>query len=138
VTLHAAEPAVVMADAERIRQVIDNLIGNAIQHTPPPSPVTITVTTVPGGVQLTVADQGPGMTAEQASHVFERFYRTDDARTRARGGTGLGLAIATSLTAAHGGQITLDTQPGHGAAFHLRLPTADSHEPQPAATAPAS
>ena len=81
VALHAAEPAVVMADAERIRQVIDNLIGNAIQHTPPESPVTITVTKVPDGVRLTVADQGPGMTAEQASHVFERFYRTDDART---------------------------------------------------------
>jgi two-component system OmpR family sensor kinase len=129
---------VVMADAERIRQVINNLIGNAIQHTPPESPVTITVTTVPGGVQLSVADQGPGMTAEQAAHVFERFYRTDDARTRARGGTGLGLAIAASLTAAHGGQITLDTQPGHGAVFQLRLPTADSHEQQPAASAPAS
>ncbi|HEY2488015.1 MAG TPA: HAMP domain-containing sensor histidine kinase [Streptosporangiaceae bacterium] len=138
VTLDADEPAVVMADAERIRQVIDNLIGNAIQHTPPESPVTITVTTVPSGVQLSVADQGPGMTAEQAAHVFERFYRTDDARTRARGGTGLGLAIAASLTGAHGGQITLDTQPGHGAVFHLRLPTADSHEQQPAAGAPAS
>jgi two-component system OmpR family sensor kinase len=136
-TLHAAEPAVVLADAERIQQVIDNLIGNAIQHTPPESPVTITVTTIPGGVQLTVADQGPGMTAEQASHVFERFYRTDDARTRARGGTGLGLAIAASLTAAHGGQITLDTQPGRGAAFHLRLPAADSHDEQPAASATA-
>jgi two-component system OmpR family sensor kinase len=132
VTLRAADPAVVMADAERIRQVIDNLIGNAIQHTPPESPVTITVTTIPGGVQLTVADQGPGMTDEQASHVFERFYRTDDARTRARGGTGLGLAIAASLTAAHGGQITLDTRPGDGAAFHLQLPTADSHKEQPA------
>jgi two-component system, OmpR family, sensor kinase len=138
VTLEADEPAVVMADAGRIRQVIDNLIGNAIQHTPPESPVTITVTTVPGGVQLSVADQGPGMTAEQAAHVFERFYRTDDARTRARGGTGLGLAIAASLTGAHGGQITLDTQPGHGAVFHLRLPTADSHEQQPAASAAAS
>ena len=138
VTLLAAEPVVVMADAERIRQVIDNLIGNAIQHTPPESPVIITVTTVPGGVQLTVADQGPGMTAEQASHVFERFYRTDDARTRARGGTGLGLAIAASLTAAHGGQITLDTEPGHGAAFHLRLPAADSYEQHPATSAPTS
>jgi two-component system OmpR family sensor kinase len=100
--------------------------------------VTITVTTIPGGVQLTVADQGPGLTAEQASHVFERFYRTDGARTRARGGTGLGLAIATSLTAAHGGQITLDTQPGHGTAFHLRLPAADSREQHPATSAATS
>jgi two-component system OmpR family sensor kinase len=56
--------------------------------------------------------------------VFERFYRTDDARTPARGGAGLGLAIAASLTAAHGGQITVDTEFGHGAAFHVRLPLA--------------
>jgi DNA-binding response OmpR family regulator/signal transduction histidine kinase len=132
ITLHAAEPAVVMADAGRIRQVIDNLIGNALQHRPPESPVTITVTGVPGAVQLIVADQGPGMTAEQASHVFERFYRTDQARTRARGGTGLGLAIAASLTTAHGGHLSVDTQPGHGAAFHLRFPVADSHQEQPA------
>jgi len=62
------------------------------------------------------------MTQEQASHVFERFYRTDDARTRARGGAGLGLAIAAALAAAHGGELTVDTQPGHGAAFQLRLP----------------
>jgi two-component system OmpR family sensor kinase len=112
----------VNADAERLRQVIDNLIGNAIQHTQAGTPVTVTVTSEAGSGRLTVADQGPGMTKEQASHVFERFYRTDDARTRARGGTGLGLAIAASLAAAHGGELTVDTEPGHGAAFHLRLP----------------
>jgi two-component system OmpR family sensor kinase len=66
------------------------------------------------------------MTQEQASHVFDRFYRTDDARTRASGGTGLGLAIARSLTAAHGGELTVDTKPGEGAAFHLRLPLAQT------------
>jgi two-component system OmpR family sensor kinase len=66
------------------------------------------------------------MTQEQASHVFDWFYRTDDARTRARGGAGLGLAIAASLTAAHGGELTVDTKPGEGAAFHLRLPLAES------------
>jgi two-component system OmpR family sensor kinase len=64
------------------------------------------------------------MTAEQASRVFERFYRTDRARTRARGGAGLGLAIASSLAAAHDGEITVETAPGHGAAFCLRLPQA--------------
>jgi len=75
-----------------------------------------------GHAELTVADRGPGMTAEQASRVFERFYRTDGARTRASGGAGLGLAIAAALAAAHGGEITVDTAPGHGAAFCLRLP----------------
>jgi two-component system OmpR family sensor kinase len=58
--------------------------------------------------------------------VFERFYRTDGARTHDRGGAGLGLAIAVSLAAAHGGEITVDTSPGHGAAFHLRLPQAET------------
>jgi two-component system, OmpR family, sensor kinase len=124
ITQEAAEPVIVDADAERLRQIIDNLIGNAIQHTPPGSPVTVTVTSEPGRGRLTVADRGPGMTPDQASRVFERFYRTDGARTRASGGAGLGLAIAASLAAAHGGELTVDTQPGRGAAFHLRLPQA--------------
>jgi two-component system, OmpR family, sensor kinase len=122
VTLEAAEPVIVDADTERLRQVIDNLVANAIQHTPPGTPVTVTVVSEAGCAQLTVADRGLGMTLEQASHVFERFYRTDGARTSARGGSGLGLAIAASLAAAHGGELTVDTQPGQGAAFHLRIP----------------
>jgi two-component system OmpR family sensor kinase len=122
ITLEAAEPVIVAADAEQLRQIIDNLIGNAIQHTPPESPVTVTATNEPGGGRLAVADQGPGMTPEQASRVFERFYRTDGARSRARGGTGLGLAIAASLAAAHGGELGVDTEPGHGTVFRLRIP----------------
>jgi two-component system OmpR family sensor kinase len=136
IALRAREPVIVRADEERVRQVIDNLIGNAIKHTPDGSPVTVTVTGVPGSGQLTVADRGPGMTREQASRVFERFYRTDDARTRARGGTGLGLAIAASLTAAHGGQIHVDTEPGQGSVFRVRLPLAAAG-PEPAAGASA-
>jgi two-component system OmpR family sensor kinase len=128
IALEAAEPVIVDADAERLRQVIDNLIGNAVQHTPAGTPVTVTVISEPGTGRLTVADQGPGMTPEQASRVFERFYRTDGARTRERGGAGLGLAIAASLTAAHGGELTVDTQPGGGAAFHLRLPQAETFQ----------
>ncbi len=125
-TLHAApDPVIVSADAERLRQVIDNLIGNALQHTPPGTLVTVAVDSVPGYGQLTVADDGPGMSAEQASRVFERFYRTDDARSRARGGTGLGLSIAAALVDAHGGTITVDPRPpGGGATFRVRLPLA--------------
>jgi two-component system OmpR family sensor kinase len=124
VTLEAAEPVIVDGDEGRLTQVIDNLIGNAIKHTPPGSPVTVAVAVSAGHAELTVADRGPGMTAEQASRVFERFYRTDGARTRASGGAGLGLAIAAALAAAHGGEITVDTAPGRGAAFCLRLPQA--------------
>ena len=128
ITLLAGDPVIVYADEERLRQVIDNLIANAVQHTPPRSPVTVSATSTSGTGEIIVADNGPGMTAEQAAHVFERFYRTDDARTRARGGTGLGLSIAASLAAAHGGDITVDTRPGQGAAFHVRLPLAASVE----------
>ncbi|MFI5062647.1 MAG: sensor histidine kinase [Streptosporangiales bacterium] len=124
VQLQADEPVIVNADSGRLRQVIDNLIGNALQHTPPGSLVTVAVTSRAGYAQLTVADDGPGMTAEQAARVFERFYRTDPARSRARGGTGLGLSIAAALAAAHGGTITVDTGPGRGAAFHVWLPLA--------------
>jgi len=109
-------------------KLVDNLIANAVQHTQPRSPVTVSVTSTSGTGEIVVADNGPGMTAEQAAHAFERFYRTDDARARAGGGTGLGLAIAASLAAAHGGDITVDTQPGEGAAFHGRLPLAASVE----------
>jgi two-component system OmpR family sensor kinase len=128
ITLKAAEPVIAVADPERLRQIIDNLIGNAIQHTPPGSPVTVTVAGQSGSGRLTVADRGPGMTPQQASRVFERFYRTDAARTRASGGTGLGLAIAASLAAAHGGELTVDTRPGRGAAFHLLLPRAQDFQ----------
>ena len=128
IALLADDPVIVCADEERLRQVIDNLVGNAMQHTPQRSRVTVSVTSTATIGEITVTDNGPGMTAEQAACVFERFYRTDDARTRARGGTGLGLSIAASLAAAHGGDITVDTQPGQGAAFRVRLPLAASVE----------
>ena len=124
VSLLAGNPVIVFADDQRIRQVLDNLIGNAIQHTPDGSPVVVTVSAADGTGQVAVADSGPGMTPVQAAKVFERFYRTDNARGRGRGGTGLGLAIAASLTAAHGGHITVDTAPGQGATFRVGLPLA--------------
>jgi len=94
----------------------------------------VTVAAGPGHGQLTVADTGPGMPAEQAARVFERFYRTDRARNRASGGTGLGLSIVAALVAAHGGTVTVDTAPGHGASFGVQLPlaaAADEDRPQP-------
>jgi two-component system OmpR family sensor kinase len=135
ITVRATEPVIVEGDHGRLRQIADNLIGNAVQHTPAGSAVTVTVTSSPPSGLLTVADNGPGMTPEQASRVFERFYRTDRARSRAAGGTGLGLAIAATLAAAHGGSIGVDSQPGQGAAFHVRLPLYLAERQHPASAA---
>ncbi|MER7780460.1 HAMP domain-containing sensor histidine kinase [Streptomyces sp. NPDC096191] len=109
-------------DEARLRQVVTNLIGNAVTHTPPGSPIRIGVGIVGPHAVLEVADQGPGLTATERDHVFDRFYRTDDSRTRATGGSGLGLAIAHALVTAHAGRITLDTAPGRGCTFHILLP----------------
>jgi two-component system OmpR family sensor kinase len=121
---------VVLGDNARLRQVAGNLVGNALTHTPARTPVTVRVGAVAEdgrwwGV-LEVADTGPGLTPEQAERVFERFYRADSSRARATGGSGLGLSIVNALVAAHGGTVGLDTAPGKGATFRVRLPLADS------------
>ena len=121
-TLAASGLVIVDADHARLRQVIDNLIGNALQHTPAGTPVTVAVDADSSHGRVAVTDQGPGMTAEQASRVFERFYRTDTARSRAQGGTGLGLSIVAALVAAHQGTVAVGTEPGKGATFTVRLP----------------
>jgi two-component system OmpR family sensor kinase len=123
-TVLAAAPVIVHADAGRLRQVLDNLIGNALRHTPAGTPVTVTVTGCAQDGRVAVADAGPGLSAAQAAQVFDRFYRTDRARSRASGGTGLGLSIAATLVAAHRGTIDVDSKPGHGATFIVRLPLA--------------
>ncbi|MEP7026738.1 MAG: HAMP domain-containing sensor histidine kinase, partial [Actinomycetota bacterium] len=97
---------IVLGDDVRLRQVIGNLMSNALIHTPDGTPVEVRVSPGSGGtVQLEVADQGPGLTPEQAERVFERFYRADQARTRQTGGAGLGLAIVAALVTAHGGTV---------------------------------
>ncbi|MEU6234572.1 HAMP domain-containing sensor histidine kinase [Kitasatospora sp. NPDC047058] len=116
-------PAPVLGDEARLRQVVTNLVGNAVKHTPPGTPVRIGVGTTSGLCLLEVADSGPGLTADQAALVFHRFYRVDASRSRHDGGgAGLGLAIATALTHAHGGTLTLRTAPGTGATFRVELP----------------
>ncbi|GAA3894522.1 HAMP domain-containing sensor histidine kinase [Streptomyces gulbargensis] len=116
-------PAV--ADEARLRQVVTNLIGNAVTHTPPGTLIRVGVGTVDDRAVLEVADQGPGLTPEERERVFDRFYRTDDSRTRTTGGSGLGLAIAHALVTAHGGRIVLDTAPGQGCTFRVLLPLTD-------------
>ncbi|MDT7538260.1 MAG: two-component system, OmpR family, sensor kinase [Actinomycetota bacterium] len=115
---------VVIGDEARLRQVIANLLANARTHTPAGTPITVHVGASDVIAFLEVADEGPGMSAEQAARVFERFYRVDPARTRATGGSGLGLSIAAALVHAHGGEIAVDTAPGAGARFRVQLPLA--------------
>ena len=119
---------VVLGDEPRLRQVVANLMANALSHTPAGSPVEVRARTArPNGVPhalLEVADHGPGLSPEQAERVFERFYRADPARSHADGGSGLGLAIVAALVAAHSGTVEVDSRPGRGASFRVLLPLA--------------
>ncbi len=118
----------ILGDEVRLRQVIGNLMNNALTHTPEGTPVAVRLLAGPRqpvpSVVLEVADRGPGLRQDQAEHVFERFYRADQARTRTAGGTGLGLAIVAALVAAHDGTVSLKTAPGQGATFRITLPLA--------------
>src|SRR5690348_7028392 len=121
----------VLGDEGRLRQVISNLMSNALTHTPEGSPISVRIHAgqqagnppVPSAV-VEVIDHGPGLTPEQASRVFERFYRADQARGRRTGGSGLGLAIVAALVAAHDGTVSVDAGPGRGATFRITLPLA--------------
>jgi len=122
----------VVGDEPRIRQVLSNLVVNALQHTPTSADVIVRVGTDGDDAVVEVADKGPGMSQEDASRVFERFYRTDSSRARASGGTGLGLSIVDSLVQAHGGLVTVTTAPGEGCCFRVTLPrVSDMPAPEP-------
>jgi two-component system OmpR family sensor kinase len=121
----------VLGDEARLRQVITNLMSNALSHTPDGTPIDVRILThgpdgrlpVPS-VTIEVDDHGPGLSKEQAERVFERFYRADQARGRKTGGAGLGLAIVAALVDAHDGAVGVDTSPGRGAMFWITLPLA--------------
>ena len=112
----------VLGDAVRLRQVVDNLVTNAITHTTADAAVTVRVGTVGDDAVLEVADTGPGLAEADRERVFERFYRVDSSRTRESGGSGLGLSIVAALVAAHGGTVEVDSEVGHGATFRVLLP----------------
>jgi two-component system OmpR family sensor kinase len=125
--VHAISPPVVIGDESRLRQVVQNLMTNAITHTPDGTPVTLILSTYdadrPRAV-IDVADAGPGLSDEQAARAFERFYRADTSRSRGAGGTGLGLSIVAGIIAAHGGRVTIESREGEGAVFRVELPLA--------------
>jgi two-component system sensor histidine kinase BaeS len=122
--LLAPEPVEVNADPDRIRQVLGNLLSNAIRYTDAGGRVEIRVGRDARGAFLSVRDTGVGMTAEEVSRVFDRFWRADPARQRATGGSGLGLTIARRIVADHGGAITAESTPGLGTTFTVHLPAA--------------
>jgi signal transduction histidine kinase len=126
VTVRAAGArAMVVADPERVRQALGNLVDNAIKFSPAGGVVEVTASTVDGVARVAVVDEGPGIRAEDRDRIFERFVRADAARSRGAGGSGLGLAIVREIVTAHGGKLTVERRAPRGSVFALELPIAD-------------
>jgi two-component system OmpR family sensor kinase len=117
-----AEPAPMVGDRHRVTQAIANVLANARVHTPPGSPIDVTVGGEAGRIEIAVADHGAGLPPTARAQVFDRFYRADPSRARTLGGSGLGLAISSAIVEAHGGQIAVDDTAGGGATFRIQLP----------------
>jgi signal transduction histidine kinase len=120
------QPACVLADADRLAQVLDNLLDNALRYSPEGSSITLTVFPVGGRWACSIRDQGPGIPPRHLPFIFERFYRVDASRNRSTGGTGLGLAIARSLMLAQGGTINVESDEGRGTVFTFQLPSVEN------------
>jgi two-component system, OmpR family, sensor kinase len=122
---------VVNGDELRLRQVLANLLENARTHTPPGTPIDVSVGIAGDDAVIEVRDEGPGMSEDDAARVFERFWRADPSRTRESGGAGLGLSIVSAITEAHGGRAEVETAPGEGATFRIRIPREGVAPPPP-------
>lgn len=127
---------IVIGDPDRLRQVVHNLVRNAMVHTPPTTPVTVEVTRQGDRGRCRVIDDGPGMTTEQAKHAFDRLFRADPARTG--GGTGLGLSIVRAIAEALDGSATVESAPGRGTVFTFEIPLAVEAPPAAPAEVPAA
>jgi signal transduction histidine kinase len=120
----------VAADRAFLRMAVINLLDNAVKYSSPGTSIQVLVNLINDGapalrqLNLAIKDQGPGIPAHEADRVFDRFYRLDESRARETGGAGLGLSIAKWSIEAHGGKILLDSAPGSGSTFNIRLPAA--------------
>jgi two-component system OmpR family sensor kinase len=124
--LSAPEFVAVRGDPDWLGRLVENLIDNAIRHTPQMGRVRVTLRTVDGQALVTIEDSGEGIPLEDQPHLFERFYRVDRARSRDKGGAGLGLAISQQIAMLHGGRIQVRSTVGQGSTFEVRLPLAPS------------
>jgi two-component system, OmpR family, sensor kinase len=124
INLAAAGRVVVNGDDTRLRQVVGNLVRNALVHTPPQTPIDISLSTEDSVARLSVADHGPGLAADDVDRIFEPFYRADPSRSRDSGGAGLGLSIVSAVVTAHGGHVKVHETEGGGATFEVELPLA--------------
>jgi two-component system, OmpR family, sensor kinase len=122
---HADGPHWVIADSDQLRQVLANLLRNAVIHTPAGTLIELNVSATGRRVRVEVRDHGPGLPAGIGEQVFERFWRSEGGRTRGRGGAGLGLAIVRAIVTAHHGEVHAANAPGGGASFRVTLPAAD-------------
>lgn len=122
----------VLADRDRMQQVLLNLLANALHYTPAGGAVCVEVSFATGTVQIAVADNGIGIASEHLPHIFTRFYRVDKSRSRAAGGAGIGLTIARRLAEAHDGSIAVESAPGRGSRFVVALPAVPAPSPAPA------
>lgn len=111
-----------LANEDRVEQVLVNFLTNAIRYSPPGSTISLRAFSATGNITVAVEDQGPGIPAEDLPHIWERFYRVEKSRSRALGGTGLGLAIAKEIIETHGGRVGVTSEVGRGSTFWFTLP----------------
>lgn len=123
VRVECPEDLVAEVNAALLEQAVTNLIDNAIKYSPADSEVTVSAEATSAGLEIRVVDRGCGIAEEHLSRLFERFYRVDKARSRKLGGTGLGLAIVKHIIQAHGGEVGVQSTPGQGSVFSLRIPS---------------
>ncbi|HHV63359.1 MAG TPA: HAMP domain-containing protein [Firmicutes bacterium] len=124
VELQGLDRPILMGDQDQLIRLFLNLLDNAIKYTPPGGEISVMVASDGASATIAVKDTGPGIEPEHIPHIFERFYRVDKARARSEGGSGLGLAIAKYIVQLHGGHIEVESEPGRGSTFAVRLPLA--------------